>query len=117
MFSESLPVDNDTHLIIFLKLFYIILFQNSFDPLENIFESGDYSPPMPTQPPPPPPPIIDEDLVNPSSDSWLTNFDPVPAASVDLDVETIEEPYGIALYDFPGTHNDDLPFKVFIELP
>lgn len=93
------------------------MFQNSCDTLENIFESGDYSPPMPTQPPPPPP-AIDDDLTNtPSTDSWLTNFNSDPVASIDHNsyAEIIEEPYGIALFDFPGSHNDDLPFKVDIE--
>ncbi|XP_076178146.1 SH3 domain-containing lethal (3) 05822 isoform X2 [Ptiloglossa arizonensis] len=51
------------------------------------------SPPMPTVPPPAPPL------------EYLTeiNNDELSANS--------EEPYGIALYDFPVTHADDLPFK------
>nr|XP_034172384.1 uncharacterized protein B0303.7-like isoform X1 [Osmia lignaria]XP_034172385.1 uncharacterized protein B0303.7-like isoform X1 [Osmia lignaria]XP_034172387.1 uncharacterized protein B0303.7-like isoform X1 [Osmia lignaria]XP_034172388.1 uncharacterized protein B0303.7-like isoform X1 [Osmia lignaria] len=49
------------------------------------------SPPMPTIPPPAPPP------------EYLTETN---------DLSTIsEEPYGIALYDFPVTHEDDLPFN------
>ncbi|XP_053977473.1 SH3 domain-containing protein 19-like isoform X2 [Hylaeus volcanicus] len=51
------------------------------------------SPPMPTIPPPAPP---SEYLSEVNSDELLVNS---------------EEPHGIALYDFPLTHADDLPFK------
>ncbi|XP_012141809.2 SH3 domain-containing lethal (3) 05822 isoform X2 [Megachile rotundata] len=50
------------------------------------------SPPMPTIPPPAPPPEYLTEINNDHS-------------------TTSEEPYGVALYDFPVTHADDLPFK------
>ncbi|XP_077294642.1 uncharacterized protein LOC143917114 isoform X3 [Arctopsyche grandis] len=80
--------------------------QSTYQAPEDIFESGEYSPPMPTMPPPPPPTLDVTDFFandTPSGD-WLN-----PIMTEDFEVD--EEPYGIALYDFPGSHNDDLPFK------
>jgi hypothetical protein len=31
-----------------------------------------------------------------------------------LQVDDVKKPYGIALHDFPATHPDDLPFKVYV---
>lgn len=50
------------------------------------------SPPMPTIPPPAPP-----------LESFADSKEDLAAG--------IDEPYGVALYDFPLTHPDDLPFK------
>uniref|UniRef100_A0A2M4CLZ1 Putative cofilin/tropomyosin family drebrinlike protein abp1 n=1 Tax=Anopheles darlingi TaxID=43151 RepID=A0A2M4CLZ1_ANODA len=57
---------------------------NSFDSLPSL--------PMPTIPPPPPPPVSS------SSSSGV--------------VDTAEEPYGIALYNFEGETDEDLTLKV-----
>lgn len=65
---------------------------------------------MPTMPPPPPPTLDVTDFLSDDTPSgtWLT-----PTMAEDFELVD-EEPYGIALYDFPGSHNDDLPFKVSI---
>lgn len=31
-----------------------------------------------------------------------------------LQVEDVQNPYGIALYDYPATHPDDLAFQVHV---
>lgn len=58
----------------------------------NTQGSGSPSPPMPTIPPPPPPP----------SECLPRMFD---------QATSLQEPHGIALYDYPPSHPDDLPFR------
>ncbi|XP_066999342.2 uncharacterized protein [Anabrus simplex] len=67
-------------------------------------DTSDWSPPMPSIPPPPPPPeVLEEyDFQDPP------NIPPRP-----IQYQTNEkEPHGIALYDYPATHPDDLALKV-----
>lgn len=83
----------------------------------SVFDEGDFSPPMPSIPPPPPPPALEgsDDLVedfDPDSRDWTPEDIPVPLQPSFDTVTLSEEPYGIALYDFPGSHSDDLPFRV-----
>ncbi|XP_023719829.1 SH3 domain-containing protein 19 isoform X3 [Cryptotermes secundus] len=66
---------------------------------------GNWSPPMPSIPPPPPPPEALQELEfdGPSPE--------LPPRPVQLQVERFQKPYGIALYDYPATHPDDLSFE------
>lgn len=66
---------------------------------------------MPSIPPPPPPAINDLDNIDNPSLNELTLEEAAAELNID-DVNENEEPFGIALYDFPGTQDDDLPFKV-----
>ncbi|PSN37997.1 hypothetical protein C0J52_13518 [Blattella germanica] len=64
-----------------------------------------WSPPMPSIPPPPLPP---EALLELESEGPPPVLPPRP---VQFQEGELQQPYGIALYDFPATHPDDLSFK------
>lgn len=66
-------------------------------------EIDDDDPPMPNCPPPPPPP---EEFLN-DGDGENSKF-----IGDDDIVDPLQPPYGIALYEFGGTEDGDLPFKV-----
>ncbi|KAJ9594444.1 hypothetical protein L9F63_014129, partial [Diploptera punctata] len=66
-------------------------------------DSGNCSPPMPSIPPPPLPP---EALLEMQSECSPPDLPPRPAHLQ----EDVQEPHGIALYDYPASHPDDLSF-------
>ncbi|XP_021925347.1 zinc finger protein 865 isoform X2 [Zootermopsis nevadensis] len=74
-------------------------------PIRDFDDVGNWSPPMPSIPPPPPPPEALQEL---ESDGPSPQLPPRP---VHLQVEDVQNPYGIALYDYPATHPDDLAFQ------
>ncbi|XP_069677581.1 SH3 domain-containing protein 19-like isoform X2 [Periplaneta americana] len=68
-------------------------------------DAGNWSPPMPSIPPPPLPPeaLRELDIDGPP---------PVlPPRPLKFQAEDMKKPYGIALYDYPATHPDDLSFQ------
>lgn len=60
--------------------------------------------------PPPPPPEVDDDVPEPWTDDVL-HF-----AAVNSNIEDVEDPYAIALFDYFTDHPDDLNFSVSIFL-
>nr|CAD7462067.1 unnamed protein product [Timema tahoe] len=66
-------------------------------------EEDEWSPPMPSIPPPPPPKevFLIEKEVPPH----------LPPRPLHLQDEDLKRPHGVALYDYPATHSDDLSFQ------
>ncbi|KAG8229988.1 hypothetical protein J437_LFUL008566 [Ladona fulva] len=79
------------------------------------------SPPMPSVPPPPPPPTVHlDDLNGPGDVEYPPDLPPRPwkqdevgpeGSSSGLTTKSCDKPHGIALFDYPATHSDDLPFQ------
>nr|CAD7205111.1 unnamed protein product [Timema douglasi] len=66
-------------------------------------EEDEWSPPMPSIPPPPPPKevFLIEKEVPPH----------LPPRPLHLQGGDLKRPHGVALYDYPATHSDDLSFQ------
>ncbi|XP_067205851.1 uncharacterized protein B0303.7 isoform X2 [Linepithema humile] len=77
----------------------------------NDFEGSDSpSPPMPTIPPPAPPPNYLAELNNDLEVS-IGNREICKNIFLNDKCNLQDKPYGVALFDFPATHSDDLPLK------
>lgn len=75
------------------------------------FAADDFSPPMPTIPPPPPPVLDEKELPAEPSLDWPDQGSEVPEFPGYCGEDSESEPHAIALFDYLGDQDDDLPFK------